>query len=238
MKFEQHGKEVINLEIKYNPFEFAESNLFKRLSNIYGYVKENKPEIYDELIEKVSQKIKLLPKKDFFTNKSKVIERIAQCNYLLENQDSVIRHLNIFIDTQGITDSEYWQKNEIKIPAKNFMHSAKDLYFLYITSLVEIIGKENTIEIYKKMIDSYVRKYDTNQLNIFNDLEDMRTRVIRWVDNNPYGRVRLISTVENGRLIEICKNCEKVQYLDDFDELDGDLLYIESCYCHKPLAEM
>ncbi|MCE7744795.1 MAG: L-2-amino-thiazoline-4-carboxylic acid hydrolase [Candidatus Heimdallarchaeota archaeon] len=239
MEFEQYGKEVENLEINYNPFSFAESNLFKQLTNIYGFIKENKPEIYEELIEKVTAKIENIPKKDYFSDKSeKVIERIVQSNLLLENQELVLSHLNIFIDTQGITDVEYWQNKDIKIPARNFMQSANDLYYTYLNSLVEIIGKENTIELYKKMIRNYVEKFDKNQKNIAKDLEDMRLTAIRWAENNPYGRVRLISTIENGRFIQICKNCEKVQTLDNFDELDKDLLYVECCYCHIPLAEM
>ena len=80
--------------------------------------------------------------------------------------------------------------------------------------------------------------FDTNQVNIFTDLEDMRQSFIRWTENSPYGRVRLISTVENGKWIKICKNCEKVQNLDSLDKLDGDLMYAISCYCHEPLAKM
>ena len=180
MEFEQYGKEVENLEINYNPFSFAESNLFKQLTNIYGFIKENKPEIYEELIEKVTAKIENIPKKDYFSDKSeKVIERIVQSNLLLENQELVLSHLNIFIDTQGITNVEYWQNKDIKIPARNFMQSANDLYYTYLNSLVEIIGKENTIELYKKMIRNYVEKFDKNQKNIAKDLEDMRLTAIR-----------------------------------------------------------
>ena len=54
MKFEQYGKEVENLEINYNPFDFAESNLFKQLDNTYGYVKENRPEIYEKFYHDIS----------------------------------------------------------------------------------------------------------------------------------------------------------------------------------------
>ncbi len=239
LKFEEYGKEVENLEIKTNPFEFAESNLFKKLDNIYGYIKKKKPDIYDELIRKITLKIKDKPKIGYFTNKTEeILERITQGEFLSENQDLVLIHLNIFVDTLGFTDKEYWQNKEFKIPARNFVHAANDLSYLYLSTLVEIIGKEDAIKLYKETVDNYVKVYDQNQVNIFTDLEDMRQKFIRWTENSPYGRVRLISTVENGHWMKICRNCEKVQNLDNLEELDGDLMYAISCYCHEPLARM
>jgi len=239
MKFEQYGKEVENLEIKTNPFEFAESNLFKKLDNIYGYIKKKRPDIYDELIRKITLKLMEIPKKGNFTSKSeKIVERITQGEFLSENQDLVLIHLNIFVDTLGFTDKEYWQNKEFKIPARNFVHAANDLSYLYLSTLVDIIGKVEAIKLYKETVDNYVKVYDTNQVNIFTDLEDMRQKFIRWTENSPYGRVRLTSTVENGQWIKICRNCEKVQNLDNLEELDGDLMYAISCYCHEPLAKM
>lgn len=239
MKFEEYGKEVENLEIKTNPYEFVESNLFKKLDNIYGYIKKKRPDIYDELIRNIILKLKEIPKKNYFTSKSeKIVERITQCEKLLENQDLVLKHLNIFVDTLGFTDKEYWQKKEFKIPARNFVHAANNLSYLYLSTLVDIIGKEEAIKLYKETVDNYVKVFDTNQVNIFTDLEDMRQKFIRWTENSPYGRVRLISTVENGQWMKICKNCEKVQNLDKLEELDGDLMYAISCYCHEPLAKM
>ena len=239
MKFEQYGKEIKNLKIQYNPFEFAESNLFKKIDNIFSYIKKNRSDIYSELINKLSTNRKNLPKKEFFNNKSiEIMERIDQSEFLSENQELVLRFLNAFIETQGITEKEYWQKKEIEIPARNFVHSANNLSYLILSTLVGIIGKDEAIKLYKETVDNYVHVFDTNQVNIFTDLEDMRQSFIRWTENSPYGRVRLISTVENGKWIKICKNCEKVQNLDSLDKLDGDLMYAISCYCHEPLAKM
>jgi len=239
MEFEEYGKEVDDLEIKFNPYEFAESNLFKKISNIFGYIKKNRSDIYSEFIKRLSYSKENLPKKEFFNNKTtEIVERINQSEFLTENQDLVLRYLNAFIETQGITDKEYWQKEEIEIPARNFVHSANNLSYLILSALVDTIGKDEAIKLYKETVDNYVHLFDTNQVNIFTDLEDMRQKFIRWTENSPYGRVRLLSTVEKGQWMKICKNCEKVQNLDNLDKLDGDLMYAISCYCHEPLAKM
>ncbi|NPE08969.1 MAG: hypothetical protein GNW80_11865 [Asgard group archaeon] len=239
MEFEQYGKEIENLEIKFNPFEFAESNLFKEIDNAFGYIKKRNVDTYTELINRLTTSKKNLPKKKFFNEKtSKIMERIKKSEILSENKELVLRYLNAFIETQGITDKEYWQKKEIKIPARNFFHSANNLYYLILSTLVDILGKDEAIKLYKETVDNYVHTFDTKQMNIFTDLEDMRQKFIRWTENSPYGRVRLLSTVENGQWIRICKNCEKVQNLDNLEELDGDLMYAISCYCHEPLAKM
>lgn len=239
MKFEQYGKEIKNLKIQYNPFEFAESNLFKKIDNIFGYIRKNRSDIYSEFINKLSSNKKNLPKKEFFNNKSiEIIDRINQSEFLSENQELVLRFLNAFIETQGITDEDYRQKKEIEIPARNFVHSANDLSYLILSTLVDIIGKDEAVKLYKETVDNYVHVFDTNQIDIFTDLDDMRQKFIRWTENSPYGRVRLLSTVEKGQWIKICKNCEKVQNLDNLEKLDGDLMYAISCYCHEPLAKM
>ena len=239
MKFDQYGKEVKNLEIKYNPYEFAESNLFKKLDNIFEYIKKNRSDIYSEFIKRLSSSEKNLPEKKLFNDKSsKVIERINKSEILSENKELILQFLNAFIETQGITDKEYMQNEEIKIPARNFMHSANDLSYLILSTLVDIIGKDDAVKLYKETVDNYVHIFDTNQVDIFTDLDDMRQKFIRWTENSPYGRVRLLSTVENGQWMKICKNCEKVQNLDNLEKLDGDLMYAISCYCHEPLAEM
>jgi hypothetical protein len=239
MKFEEYGKEVANLKISFTPFEFIESNLFRELSNLYGYIKENYSSLYGKLIQKITSKISEKPHKEHFTNKSEeIIERIAQCEYLSENRDLVIKNLNTFVETLNISPADYKSKREITIPARNFFQSAKDLDYLYLMTLVDIIGKKNAINLFQKIVDNYVMTYDSEQINIFKDLEDMQERFIRFTQNGPFGRVRLISDVEKGRWIKICKNCEKIQTLDNLQELDGELLYAISCYCHIPLARM
>ncbi len=239
MKFEEFGKEVPNLEMTFIPFEFIESNFFRELSNFYGYLKENYSSLYRELIQKITSKIKGKPHKEHYTNKSEeIIERIAQCEFLSENQDLVIKHLNIFVNTLNISAADYRTKKEITIPAGNFFQPATDLDYLYLMTLVDITGKENAINVFEEIVDNYVATYDSQQINIFKDLEDMRERFIRFTQNGPFGRVRVMSEVEEGRWIKICKNCEKVQTLDDLQELDGDLLFAISCYCHIPLARM
>ncbi|NPE08965.1 MAG: hypothetical protein GNW80_11845 [Asgard group archaeon] len=99
MEFEQYGKEVDNLEIKFNPMDFAESNLFKDISNFLGYIKKNRTDIYPELIKRLNASKENLPKNRFFDEKStKIIERISQCEVLTENKDLVLRYLNAFIE--------------------------------------------------------------------------------------------------------------------------------------------
>ena len=83
MKFEEYGKEIENLEIKFNPFEFAESNLFKEIDNAFGYIKKKNLDTYSELISRLTSSKKNLPKKEFFNEKtSKIMERINKvCPY-------------------------------------------------------------------------------------------------------------------------------------------------------------
>ena len=239
MKFEQYGIEKENLKIETEPQEFIEHNLLKDLHNLLGFIKKTKPDILKDFIEIFSGKLtSQLKKGSSVNNTTRFLELIKQYANLVEYQDLTKLSLSFFFEKFGISENQFWENKSELFPAKNFHSSANGFYFNQLTTLIDILGKDNAISFYKNHLLKFINTYDTNQKNIYNSLDELRERHIRFISKGTLGRIRLFSNVENGRLIKICKNCEKIEHLDETIRKEKDLLYTIACWVHIPLAEM
>lgn len=239
MKFEQYGEYKEDLRIKLDLEEFLVHNLLKDLHNTIGYIKKTKPTILNEYIESLTSKMKTnTKKKDKIIIELKFQEYIKPFENLIENQELIKMSFNFFLEQLGITEDKIWEMRSESFTPNQMHQSANGFYNYQLKTLIEILGKDEAIDYYKKIILNYIHTYDTNQMNIYDSLEELRESTIRFLEKGTLGRVRLISEVEDGRLIEICKNCEKVDFLDKSLREDGDLLFAICCDVHIPLAKM
>jgi len=239
LKFKKYGKENENLTIEIEPLQFVEGQVFRGLDNLIETIKTSKPDILEEFMKILAAKLQTSTDKSYFVNSSsKLAELVKQYANITKYQELLEINLNFFLDVLGINEEQFWENKMTHFPATNFFPSANRLSYAYISLLVEIIGKEEAIEFYKKVINNYIATYDTNQKGIFENLEKMRESWIRSISSGINGRVRTMSEVENGAFIIRAENCEKIQNLGDLSNYDKDLLSTFVCHCHFPLAEL
>ncbi|MHA1125208.1 MAG: hypothetical protein ACTSO7_04365 [Candidatus Heimdallarchaeota archaeon] len=239
MKFEKLGKERENVTIKIGPFDFGNSNIIKSLDNTLDYIKENKPEILQEYLTILSEKLQKLTNQDFFNDESgKLTEHIKQFSNLSGQNDLLQLLLSYFIKMLGVSEEEFWENKKQEFLDWNFFRSVRDLQLVKIKALVEILGNEEAIEFYKGITERYLVAYDQNQKDWYKDLEEMRFHHSKFIKDNTLGRVRLISEVKNGRYIEICLTCDKVRNYQNEIHEEGELLDVTGCYCHHGLAKL
>ncbi|NHJ49056.1 MAG: hypothetical protein FK733_14815 [Asgard group archaeon] len=239
MKFEEYGMKKENLTIDMKPQEFIEHNLLKDLQNLIGYIRKHKSTILKEFLTKFSEKLKSQTKNHFsIANESKFADLISQYENLVKNQDITKLSLNFFLEKLSITEKQLWENNQIQFPNKKFHNTANGYYFNQITTFVELFGKKEAISLYRDVLKNFILTYDLNQKDAYESLDDMRERHIRFIKKGIFGRVRLFSEVVDGKLIMICKNCEKVEQLDESIKKEPDLLFNLTCWCHIPLAEL
>ncbi|NHJ38487.1 MAG: hypothetical protein FK731_00535, partial [Asgard group archaeon] len=233
MKIEEYGEYKENLTIKIKPHEFIEHNLLKDLQNLIGYIEKNKSNIFKEFLEKFTEKLKSKTKNQFsINNKTKFSILISQYDNLIKNQDLTKLSLNYFLEKLLLSEKQFWENKETHFPAKNFHNAANGFYFNQLITLVELIGKNEAIALYQDILRNFIWTYDLNQKNIYNSLEDMREKHIQFIKKGIFGRVRVFSEVVNGKLFMICKNCEKIEYLDEEIRKEPELLYNISCWVH------
>lgn len=239
MKFEQYGEYKENLKIKLKLHEFFIHNLLKDLHNTIDYIKQTKPDILGEFLKKLTKKMEYLTENGYEVNdKTKFSNFIRTYENLVEYQGLTKLSFNFFLQRLGIKEEQIWKKESEEFPPKKMHGSANGFCYNQLTTLIEILGRDEAISFYKEIILNFVHTYDTNQINNYESLEDLREKSIRFLNKGTLGRVRLVSEVKDGRLIKICKNCEKVEFLDDSIRQDGELTYVFCCDVHIPLAEM
>ena len=239
MIFNEYGTKVIDLKIELDLNEFLIHNLLKDLQNTIYYINKTKLEILKEFIQKLTMKLKdKTDIKSSINNEQKFLEFINPYENLIEHLDLTKVAFNFFLERLEIPEIKIWEGAIENFTPKQMHQSAIEFYFCQLNTLLDILGRDEAIDYYKKIILNFIHTYDRNQLNVYKSLEDMRDSNIRFLEKGSYGRIRLISDVKNGRLIEICKNCEKVEFLDEFLRKDGELLYTICCAVHIPLAEM
>lgn len=239
MKFEQYGIEKKNLKITTEPQEFIEHNFLKDLHNLLGQIKKEKQETLNEFIEKFSSKLRTQMKRDpIISDVTRFSELIKPYTNLVEHQTLTLLGLCFFLEKFGISEKQFWENKKDDFPAQRFHQTAVSFYLNQLKTLIDILGEESAISFYKDSLLNFIHTYDTNQINIHESLEKLRESHIRFISRGTLGRIRLFSNVEDGKLIVICKNCEKIEYLDEETRKEKDLLYTTGCWVHIPLAEM
>lgn len=240
MKFEEFGNKVEKVTFTTKPQDLAKSDIYYVLSNLLGKIKEEKEEILDEFLAKVTSKLNSLIKGDTFKDQKNLLPEILKQQKNLEDKIEFVKtHLSFFITTIGISEKQFWNNEEIIFHAKNFMNSLYGQFYTQLSSLIEILPKEEAIVFYRKTVDRYNEIYNAVfQKGWYIDLEDMRAQQAKWLANNPYGRFRIYSEVKDGQLIRICKNCEKFNALKNSFLIDNEILYEVLCYMHIPLVKV
>ena len=239
MKFEKLGKEQEKVMIEIGPYDFGESNIIRDLENTLEFIKEKNPKILDEYTKTLTKKLLEITTMNGFKDElGKLAEHIKRYASLEGHIELLRLLLSYFTKTLGVTEEQFWQNEQQAFPEWNFFHSVRDLHLLELKVLIDILGKEKAIELYQKITDHYVDNYNQNQKGWYKDLEEMRESYIRFLDRNTWGRVRLISDVENGHYIEICLTCDKVRTYKDKIKENGELLDVTGCYCHIGLAKL
>lgn len=241
MKFLKYGNFVENPKVTVRPLDFAKSDVFWTLTILLRIIRREKLDIYQAFKEKVSNFLLEEIKEDKFKNQIEKVDRyIKEYENLSEESEFVRLHLSFMIHTLEITPEELWENKTTAFPTKNFMPSSFGLFYLQVKVLIELLGREEAFEYFREFQDTYnVEVNALYQKNRFKSLKHIRSDLVDWLPVNPYGRNKILSEVKDGRLIELCINCEKYDAMKASKYgNDEEILYHIMCYMHKPLIKV
>jgi len=237
MEFQKVGKPNQNITHEIKPMELADLFIFGRLDCLLGYILINKREIHQEYVEKLKQKLQTLVAEEHFGNRDLDILTITRKYDNLRDQQELVKlHMSFFIQILQITEEQFWRSASIQIPNYNFHRSAILLEYHQMLALAEIIRREDAIDLYKKHTDRYIIIHDTPILEKIEDLETMRRRTVEFLKRGAYGRVHIVSDVEDGRYIVRRENCEKIETIPDLE--DREFVYTISCHCDFQVTKL
>lgn len=231
MKFTRIGKLKQDITIPVKLLEKAEEFIFRRLDSLLDTIHEYDAAIFEAFIKQLPTKLKKLVKTKQVEGKTtKVSSLVKEFEHLQGRLALVALHLDLFLQTLDLTESQFMMPERREIPLHRFNRSAFLPEFTWITLLVELIGKDKAITLYQHYTNRYIIKYDTGNLPTYATLEEMRENWVKFIESGKLGRIRVVSNVEDGRFIFRCDNCEKLEGIGDLDGYDRDILNTIICY--------
>jgi len=240
MNFAIAGRERADKTVTLPPLDLARSDILETLNLLFEEIQKTYPSIFQTfeslLLEKsksLINDIKLLELNSDFS------KEISEHKYLQNSVELVRSNITFLLKALNISESQLWENPKISYPAKEFLETIFHLFYTRLQILTQLIGREEAFSLYRDYVDNYNYRVNArNQSQIDENLEEFREKQIRWLENNPYGRVRIFGQVEDGRLIRFCANCEKFDTLYNAGFTDKEMLYHIICYMHITLANV
>jgi hypothetical protein len=212
------------------PLDKAEEFILRRLNCLLEYVLVRNPEVYYDFLTLLNQETKKLIHKEYSKFETYTIKKMVSKYINFRDQlEMVIQQFRYYAQNLGVNEKQFNENEEIQVSLEQFTQSVVFSEYLWVSSLANLIGKEEAGMMYRGAIERYVIKYDTGNIPHYDTLEEMRDAFLKFTDSGALGRLRVSSNVENGVWIFRCDNCEKVEALGDISGLDRDILHSVQC---------
>lgn len=241
MRFKRYGNPQENLTATLRPIEKADEFVFARLDAMLDMLRVSHPEQLLPFVDSHSHHIRELGAPEETRSGAEIVSALTQ-HYpqLATRQDHVHICLDVFLAELQISMKTFQSNEAIEVADSRFQLSAmRGDHALYL-ALRDLFGRDEALRLYKRYTDSYIDTHDKPLLagRGFASLSALRSQRIRVAELSDRGRVRTISTVENGMLIERCENCEKVAGLTNVTFEDPEVFSTILCYSDFPVTRL
>jgi hypothetical protein len=230
MKFIQSGKikpDVLELPIKIQPYEWVRSSSLKRLNYLLNFVKEKRPEAISSYLANLEAKYGSLVEKDLIAEKSIGIKDIiSNFDALLDYVKLAENLLNFVFQSLFLPLDKDWSKDEVEVKNEYYLHSFLRPRYFNLLVLIETLGREEGIDLYKQYVTHYYRDNQEKREN-FVDLETLFEQ--RRKSTAPLSEWQMVSgMIGKGKYAYRNDNCFWIDVLTEIT--DKELVYLICCY--------
>jgi len=214
--------------VEVQPFDYARREPLKRLNFILGFIKEKNPDSLDKYAKNLEEKYRTLVKEDI-TNKRKIeLKEVFEDYKFLEKYSSLAKlSLNYFLQLHQIPENVDWKKDKIKIPSRNQLLSFLHPRYYNLLSLIETIGREEAIKLYKQYITHYLIEGRKDRESTVSDITTLFEQRIK-PQEKPSDWVVVVALLNEGKYAYKNENCMWVDALEDLP--DPEIKYYICCY--------
>lgn len=209
------------------PYEDFTREAFNRLNFIIGFVEEQNPKIKDKYIENLIAQYKKLVKEDFVNKKKIDLKEVLPDFKQLQKQPELAKlSLNFYLQNLQLADDVDWKKDKAKIINKNLLHSFLLPRYCNLSALIETMGRDEGIKLYKRYITHYLIERRKTRKNTYESIEELfearqkLSPLLEWSVH--YG------LINEGKYFYRNNNCTWVDALQDYP--DSELKYLICCY--------
>ena len=233
MEFEEIGfynPDALYALQEIQPLEFALRSPIKRLDFIIGFLKKKKPEIVDAYVKKLEEEYGKLATKSYVDKSDFDIKKmISDLSNLKEFPDLAKRSLNLFLNLLEIKDNTDWIKEKTKIIQKNYLKSFLGPKYYNVESLVNIIEREEAVQLYKNYITEFMIDYYKDMEDNVDDLDVFWEKRFQNYEKDESDHWVVIQSKPNkGKLIYRKDVCLWIDAMEDFT--DTEIKYLVCCY--------
>jgi hypothetical protein len=223
-KAQKYGKNNFNLKREINPIDFVENVVLKRLDHLFHFVKNHNSEFFEDYVMKLQLKFKSLAKKNILKVSQINIQTITKFENLKNYPNLIKNIINFCLDLLELQHIAEWINKEIELYEKNILKARLFPKYYSLLVLTEVTGKEKAFKLFKESISHY---FEINPFaHSVENLEILRENYIQMVQQE--GVVRILSEVENGKLIIRKETCPAAELLKEFN--NPELSYVVECY--------
>ncbi len=220
--------DVLEKPVEVQPFDYVRREPLKRLNFILGFIKKNNPDSIEKFVNNLTEKYKTMVKEDLVSKREIDLNEVFEDYKLLKKYTELSKlSLNYFLQLNQIPGSTGWKKEKIKVPNRNHLLSFLHPRYYNLLTLIETIGREEAIKLYKQYITHYYIEAKKTRENNYPDIKTLFEKRIEPKEV-PSDWVIVTGLINEGKYAYKNENCMWVDVLEDLP--DPELKYYICCY--------
>jgi len=200
----------------------------KRLDYLLEFISKNNQSILQKYIKNLEILYDKLATREFInSNDSSISKILKESETLREHPDLVKNILNFSIQLLNLSNEINNLNDKQKVTQNNYMRSFLIPNYYYLQVLIQTIGREKAIGLFKEYISKFLDDNKVSTETTFTTLED-RFEVIKKNVNNPSDWVIIYGMISKGKLLFRNENCLWIDVLKELP--DNEIKYCICCY--------
>ena len=220
--------DALEMQVDVKPVEHARLGALNRLDFLLTLVQEEYPDEFPSFVEGLEKKYQAMAKKDVIAETGiDLNEVIAEFPLLLRYSSLARDYFNFFLQTYNLPDDWNQEEDQAKVMSRNQIRSFLLPRYYNLQTLIETIGREAAVPLYKKNISLFRENNPPEEKREYKSMESLFEA---WQEPRPEptGWMIVFGLVGEGKLAYKNENCLWVDALADLP--DAEMKYLICCY--------
>ncbi|MFX0061680.1 MAG: L-2-amino-thiazoline-4-carboxylic acid hydrolase [Candidatus Hermodarchaeota archaeon] len=227
---------ALELEVEIQAYTNVKREALKRLNFILGFVADQNPGVITKYIENLQTQYQKLVQEDLIKKFGiRLDEIIDEFDHLQRNPELARLSLNFYLQNLQLPENINWIKEKVNVVNQAYLHSFLLPRYYNLVVLIETIGREEAIRLYKRYITCFLIERRKTHESDFVDLETLFENRIKPQDK-PSEWVIVHVLLNEGKYAYRNDNCTWVDALKELP--DVELKYLVCCYGDYEGAKM
>lgn len=207
----------------------AQRNPFKNLNFLLRLIEDQFPEHLSDFVNRLNAKYEGLVEKDIVDARKLNLEETLFQRGMLEKYPELAKNtMNYYLQSLGLSEFEIEIDSLVTVKNRNYFHSFLHPSYYNLSILIEILGREEAIQLFKRYITLYYMKEQADQEDKVEAVESIFERIAARAPNSDSDWVMVAGMFKPGKYAFKNENCLWIDALEDLP--DAETKYYICCY--------